>query len=136
VLKDEAVKKDMYNPDEPWRTYVGILFDEIKVKSELVYDKNSGELIGYCNLDKVGNQIMEFENYSKTDVAKFMLVVMVRGITRDLKFLLAGFATMSITTGFLYPVSWKAIRILETSIVNLKVLFITCDGSICEPEVF
>jgi hypothetical protein len=33
VLKDEAVKKDMYNPDEPWRTYVGILFDEIKVKS-------------------------------------------------------------------------------------------------------
>jgi hypothetical protein len=21
--------KDMYNPDEPWRTYVGILFDEI-----------------------------------------------------------------------------------------------------------
>ena len=102
----------------------------------MVYDNNSGELIGYCNLDKVGNQIMEFENYSKTDVAKFMLVVMVRGITRDLKFLLAGFATMSITTGFLYPVSWKAIRILETSIVNLKVLFITCDGSICEPEVF
>jgi hypothetical protein len=49
VLKDEAVKKNMYNPDEPWRTYVGILFDEIKVKSELVYDKNSGELIGYCN---------------------------------------------------------------------------------------
>jgi hypothetical protein len=42
--------------------------DEIKVKSELVYDKNSGELIGYCNLDKVGNQIMEFENCSKTDV--------------------------------------------------------------------
>ena len=52
MLKDEAVKKDMYNPDEPWRTYVGILFDEIKVKSELVYDKNSGELIGYYNLDK------------------------------------------------------------------------------------
>ena len=65
MLKDEAVKKD--NPDEPWRTYVGILFDEIKVKSELVYDKNSGELIGYCNLDKVGNQIMEFEKCSKTD---------------------------------------------------------------------
>lgn len=110
MLKDEAVKKDMYNPDEPWRTYVGILFDEIKVKSELVYDKNSGELIGYCNLDKVGNQIMEFEKCSNTDcesdVAKFMLVVMVRGITTDLKFTLAGFATMSITADFLYPVIW------------------------------
>jgi hypothetical protein len=50
---------------------------------------------------------MEFENCSKTDVesdvAKFMLVVMVRGITRDLKFPLAGFATMSITADFLYP---------------------------------
>jgi hypothetical protein len=87
-MHSEAVKKD--NPDEPWRTYVGILFDEIKVKSELVYDKNSGELIGYCNLDKVGNQIMEFEKCSNTDcesdVAKCMLVVMVRGITTDLKF--------------------------------------------------
>lgn len=140
MLKDEAVKKNMYNPDEPWRTYVGILFDEIKVKSELVYDKNSGELIGYCNLDKVGNQIMEFEKCSNTDcesdVAKFMLVVMVRGITTDLKFPLAGFATMSITADFLYPVIWKAIRILETSIVNLKVLFITCDGASANRKFF
>ena len=43
---------------------------------------------------------------------------------------------MSITADFLYPVIWKAIRILETSIVNLKVLFITCDGASANQKFF
>lgn len=59
VLKEEAAKRDMYNKDLPWKNYVGILFDEIKVRSDLVYDKHTGELIGYCNLGKVGNQILD-----------------------------------------------------------------------------
>jgi len=103
VLKTEAEKKGMYG--ETWKCFVGILFDEIKIKSDLVYDKHIGELIGYCNLDKVGNQILDFQNnYEKSnksdDLAKFMLVLMVRGIASDLKFPLAGFATNSITADF------------------------------------
>jgi hypothetical protein len=43
VHKEEAV--DMYNKDLPWKNCVGILFDEIKVKSDLVYDKHTGKLI-------------------------------------------------------------------------------------------
>ncbi|CAC5359915.1 unnamed protein product [Mytilus coruscus] len=61
VLKEEATKRDMYSTEDVWKNYVGILFDEIKIKSDLVYDKHTGELIGYCNLDKVGNQIMDME---------------------------------------------------------------------------
>ena len=52
VLREEAEKRGMYSKDEPWKRFVGILFDEIKVKSDLVYDKHIGELIGYCDLDR------------------------------------------------------------------------------------
>ena len=140
VLKQEATKKGMYSEKEPWRNFVGLLFDEIKIKSDLVYDKHSGELIGYCNLDKVGNQIMDFEKFCKestdADIAKYMLVVMVRGVTSDLKFPLAGFSTQSITADFLYPIIWKAVRILETSKAKLRVLFITCDGASANRRFF
>ncbi|CAC5368332.1 THAP9 [Mytilus coruscus] len=89
-LKNEASKREMYSTVDPWKNYVGLLFDEIKVKSDLVYDKHSGELIGYCNLDKVGNQIMNFERIMKdtsttetdADIAKYMLVLMRTGFAQ------------------------------------------------------
>ncbi|XP_076091095.1 uncharacterized protein LOC143063058 [Mytilus galloprovincialis] len=140
VLKEEATKRDMYSTEDVWKNYVGILFNEIKIKSDLVYDKHTGELIGYCNLDKVGNQIMDMERSFKdspsNDIAKYMLVLMVRGVATDLKFPLAGFATLSITADFLYPIIWKAIRILETSAAQLKVLFLTCDGASANRKFF
>jgi hypothetical protein len=83
---------------------------------------------------RIFSVVNEFVDFS-VNVKKFPVsrcsITLVRGITTDLKFPLAGFATMSITADFLYPVIWKAIRILETSIVNLKVLFITCDNRFC-----
>ncbi|CAC5357823.1 THAP9 [Mytilus coruscus] len=143
-LKHEASKRNMYSKDDPWKNFVGLLFDEVKVKSDLVYDKNSGELIGYCNLDKVGNQIMNFEKNMKdtsttetdADIAKYMLVLMVRGVATDFKFPLAGFATLSITADFLYPIIWKAIRVLQTGFAQLKVLFLTCDGASANRKFF
>ncbi|XP_076084495.1 uncharacterized protein LOC143055247 [Mytilus galloprovincialis] len=129
MLKEEAAKIGLF--DEQWKSYVGLLFDEVKVKEDLVYDKNTGELVGYVDLDSVGNQILEIEkvtNNTSSKLAKFMLVLMVRGVTTSLKFPFAAFATTSITADFLYPIIWKAVQILE-SFVKLKVLFLTCDGA-------
>ncbi|XP_033739584.1 uncharacterized protein LOC117326894 [Pecten maximus] len=140
VLKEEASKRNMYSEDESWRGYVGVLFDELKIKEDLVYDKHSGELVGYCDLDSVGNKFMELEkclNVSAdktTDIAKYVMIVMVRAVTTDLKFPLAAFATKSITADFLYPILWKAIHILEN--INLKVLFLTCDGASANRRFF
>lgn len=108
-----------------FKSYTGIIFDEIQIKQDLVYDKHTGELIGYCNLDAVGNELLELEkattNFS-SELAKCMLVIMVRGVATSLKFPLAGFATNSITADFPYPIIWKAVSILEVA-VGLKVLF-------------
>lgn len=57
MLKSEAEKLNMFA--EEWQNYVGLLFDEIKIKEDLVYDKVSGELIGYCHLDDIGNHILD-----------------------------------------------------------------------------
>ncbi|CAG2234882.1 THAP9 [Mytilus edulis] len=99
--------------------------------SSFTYAKdNTVELIGYVNIDYVGNQIPEIEkltNNTSSKLAKFMLVLMVRGVTTSLKFPFAAFATTNITADFLYPIIWKAVQILE-SFVKLKVLFLTCDG--------
>lgn len=97
-----------------------------------MYDKHTGELFGYCNLDVVGNELLELEKATtnaSSELAKCMLVIMVRGVATSLKFPLAtGFATNSITADFLYPIIWKAVSIVEVD-VGLKVLFFTCDGA-------
>lgn len=123
VLHKEAAKLGML--EGTFKSYTGIIFDEIQIKQDLVYDKHTGELIGYCNLDAVGNELLELEkattNFS-SELAKCMLVIMVRGVATSLKFPLAGFATNSITADFPYPIIWKAVSILEVA-VGLKVLF-------------
>nr|XP_034339030.1 uncharacterized protein LOC117693074 [Crassostrea gigas] len=129
MLKEECTKKDMYSAEH--RSFVGVLFDEVKIKEDLVYDKHSGEIVGYVNLGEISNQLYELERViqKKTPaVAKCILVIMVRGVTSDLKFPFAAFATVGITADFLYPIIWKAISILEVTL-KLKVLFCTCDGA-------
>ena len=49
LLELARKQKMVDNSDRPWKSYVGLLFDEIKIKEDLVYDKHSGELIGYVN---------------------------------------------------------------------------------------
>ena len=53
---------------------------------------------------------------------------MVKGVTTDLCFPLSYYASNGITADLLYPLIWEAIRVLEVD-MDLKVLFITCDGA-------
>ena len=50
-----CTQRNLYDQDHTM--YVGILQDEVKVKSDLVYDKHSGELIGFMNLNNVSNEL-------------------------------------------------------------------------------
>jgi len=40
---------------------LGQLHYEIKIKADLVYNKHSGELISFMNLDDVGNAVLNME---------------------------------------------------------------------------
>ena len=106
--------------------YVVLLFDEMKILSNLVFDKVSGELIGFLDL---GDPDINFGTLEKVDkVASHALVFYVRGLCTELKFSLAYFATDGITSYQLMPLFWNAICVLELT-CNLWVIASTSDGA-------
>lgn len=106
--------------------YVVLLFDEMKVMSNLVLDKNTGELIGFTDL---GDLELNFAVLEKSDeIATHALAFLVRGVCTELKFCLAHFATTGVTAAQLMPLFWEAVGILETT-CNLWVIATTSDGA-------
>ena len=106
--------------------YIVLLFDEMKIRSNLVYGKESGELIGFVDLrdPDVNYSTLQEEN----ELATHALVFFVRGLATDLNFNLAYFATTGITSCQLFPLFWEAVSILELT-VNLWVIGTCCDGA-------
>ena len=41
---------------------VGFLFDEIKIKSELVYSKQTGSIVVFCDMGDMNNELEDFKN--------------------------------------------------------------------------
>lgn len=104
--------------------YVVLLFDEMKVMSNLVFDKVTAELIGYVDL---GDPDINFGTLDKVnDIATHALAFFVRGICTELKFSLAYFATDGVTSHQLMPLFCEAIGILEMS-CSLWVIATTSD---------
>ena len=95
------------------------------------YNNHTGELVGFIDLDIVGNDLLNIKEALKKEdksLAKYVLVIMVRGLGSRLKFPLAHFATCGITSDQLFPLLWKAVEICEVDL-GLQVLFITSDGA-------
>lgn len=112
--------------------YVLLVLDEMYIKEELVYDKHEGELIGFSNLGNINNHLLKFEASLKSDsqdvqLAKSMLVLMVRGLFSKLNFPYAQFACAKLTGDLLLEPLWEAISRLERQ--GFKVLALTCDGA-------
>ena len=88
--------------------YVVLLFDEMKDQSNLVFDKVTGELIGFVDL---GDPDVNFAVLEKADeIATHALVFLIRGVCTQLKFSLAYFATSGVTSIQLYSI-YKAKRL-------------------------
>lgn len=123
VLVELKEMTDMYFDVQ---RYVVLLFDEMKIMSNLVFDKVTGELIGYVDL---GDPEINFATLDKVDeIATHALVFLVRGVCTELKFSLAYFATTGITSAQLMPIFWEAVCVLETT-CNLWVIAATSDGA-------
>ena len=106
--------------------YVIILFDEMKVSANLVFDKVTGELIGFTDL---GDPELNFAVLEEVDdVATHALAFLIRGMCTELKFCLAHFATTGVTADQIMPLFWEAVCILEVN-CNLWVIAATSDGA-------
>lgn len=98
--------------------YVVLLHDEMSVKSDLVFDSRSGELIGFVNKDK-----WNFHDTNK--LVSHVLVFYVVGVNSSLKMSLGYFGTRTASADQLYYMFWQAVGCLEAC--NLKVIASTSD---------
>ena len=116
--------------------YVFLLIDEIYLKVGLVYNMNTGSLIGFSDLG-VPQQLDDFErklaSYSPSSrpLVKTMIVTMVRGFFCDIKFLYTQFPMSDGTADDLFPLVWQAIEC-----AGVHVLGITADGASINRRLF
>ena len=106
--------------------YVAVIMDEMKIQENLVFDKTSGELIGFIDL---GDPLTTFANTDEeTPIASHALVFLVRGLCTNLKHVVAYYFTGNVTSFQLLPLFWKVVGVLETT-VKLWVIAAVNDGA-------
>ena len=120
--------------------YVALIFDEVKVKEDLVYNKHSGELIGFVDITDINQHLSAIERTCNDEeahipqLATHMLVFMVRGICSALKFPYAQFPVKTASGDTLHPIVWKCVERLE--MLGLKVLAMVSDGASCNRKFY
>ena len=98
----------------------------MKIQSNLVFDKVSGELIGFVDL---GDPMVNYANLQEEDtIASHALAFLVRGLATDLKHIIGYYFTRNVTSFQLIPIFWKIVSVLELSL-NLWVIAAVNDGA-------
>ena len=109
--------KKLAAPLSPQDRWVCLLHDEISIKADLVYDKLTGELVGFIDQSNwTQSSAKEFH------LATHALVFMVVGITSNIKMSIGYFPTRTATADEIFPLLWKAVGLLEC-VCELKVSF-------------
>ncbi len=100
--------------------------DEMKIQSNLVFDKVSGDLVGFIDL---GDPMTNFSNLTDEDpTATHALAFLVRGLCTDLKHIIAYFFTGNVTSFQLTPLFCRTVAVLELSL-SLCVCAAVNDGA-------
>uniref|UniRef100_A0A8W8M802 Transposable element P transposase-like RNase H domain-containing protein n=1 Tax=Magallana gigas TaxID=29159 RepID=A0A8W8M802_MAGGI len=87
---------------------VCLLRDEMKVKSDLVYDRRSEQVIRFTN-----PETWTFDEDETKRIATHVLVFMVIGIISNIKISIGHFPTRSSTADELFLLLWKAVAYIE-----------------------
>ncbi len=122
--------------------YVVVLIDEMYVKEGLVFNKSTGAITGFVDLDDFNNHLIDFENAISQDTnqkscrpfAKTLLVFMVRGVVTNFVFPYALYPAASLKGCDLFPLLWDVIERLTRN--SFHVLAVTCDGATCNRRLF
>lgn len=115
--------------------YFALAIDEMKVRSGLVFRKYTGELVGFCNLGQVNEDLERLSESLCTDsvhatpkLADHVLQFMVRHILKPSTFFpVAMFPCTSLSGEKLYPMVYDVVEALELE--GFPVVSITSDGN-------
>ena len=133
---DEVVLDSLANRMETLpekQRYHVLMADEMYISKNLVYKKNSGELIGYTNLNDVDKELRELDQYFndpnkelKKDIASKVLVFLVKGVATDVKEAVCSYPVTSFSPIQLHSWTWHLIGALKRR--NILIIAFTCDG--------
>ena len=112
VFVDLKKETESLSDNQRW---VCVLFDELSIKSGLVYDCRGGELVGFMD-----NYQRNAQSEKEAHLATHALVFMVVGLTRNVKRSLGYFPARTATADQIFPHLWTAVGLLEC-VCNLKV---------------
>ena len=105
----------------------------MKIQSNLVFDKNSGDLVGFMDL---GDPMTNFACLDDKDmIATHALAFLVRGLCIDVKYIIAYFFTGNVTSYQLMPIFWKVVSTLELSL-DLWAVALVNDGASPNRKLF
>ena len=119
---------------DDFKKNVSLIYDEIKIKSGLVFKRSTGKLVGFTEMGEINEEIREFQSScddenSKAErpFASYVNVFMVRGICSNLCYTFGYHASLGFTASQLVPLVWEANHILEC--IGFKVRAWVCDGA-------
>ena len=116
-----------------------LVFDEVKTKESLVFDKHETEVVGFVDMGDINNKLADLEkecstNHQHPTIATHMLVLMVRGVFTGLRFSYAHFPVTNSKAEVLFEIVWEAIERIEHK--KLKVIVVTADGASSNRKMF
>lgn len=111
-----------------------LLLDEMHIREDLVFDKHTGTMIGFANLGEINDHLIQFERSLQDDtpmrpqLAKTIMVFMVRGLFSSLQFPYAQFPCAELSGELLYDPFWEAVRRVENCVlkVHYAILLLGC----------
>ena len=104
IVNELLIKTSNFSDGEK---HVVLLLDEMKIQENFVWDKHTGELIGYVDL---GDRQLNYATVKDVQsIASHALVFLIRYIMNPYKFTLANFATTNATSAQIFPLFWKAV---------------------------
>ena len=119
-----------------------LLLDEMQIREDLVFDKHTGAMIGFENLGDINDQLVQFEKSVTEDkplaapqLAKTMMVFMVRGLFSSLQFAYAQFPCAELTGELLYDPFWEAIRRVENCGLKVCAMVLSTNVHITSPII-
>lgn len=129
AVTEQLIKESNLDSLQEWQKYVAIVFDEMKIKEGIIYNKHECRIVGFVNFGSTNNDLLSFERSIKESpdapVAKHMLVFLVRGVFIRMQFPYAQYPTADLTADLLYPIVWEVVRSLECA--GFKVISLTGD---------
>ena len=103
---------------------VEMKIDEMHIKSGLVYDKGTGQLIGFTDLGDINSEIERFEQQlagsNERPLATQIICFIVRGIYSHLNYPIGFFGTNGCRSDQIYNCCWEAVRVLEAVGINVR----------------